>query len=91
MVTPAGNSPRFPDPRDLRLAIVDEPNGIRIRVGFLSPALSSITIDVRLLLAVEVDSWPATTDFPSRVPFGHPDCLLYFRSAQMVSLHFTLV
>ncbi|GJQ73347.1 hypothetical protein Trydic_g13716 [Trypoxylus dichotomus] len=77
-----GNSPRYPDPRDLRLAIVDEPGGIRLRIEFLSPVLANISINVRLLVAVGVDSWPGSTDFPFRVPLGHSDCLLYYTAAQ---------
>ncbi|XP_060523408.1 uncharacterized protein LOC132700218 isoform X2 [Cylas formicarius] len=79
---PGGNVPRFPDTRDFRLAIVDEPNGIKMRVEFLSPALSDIALTVRILVAVGVDAWPSTSDFPSRIPLGHPDCLLYYKSAQ---------
>ncbi|XP_008197316.2 uncharacterized protein LOC103314106 [Tribolium castaneum] len=79
---PSGNVPRFPDPRDFRLAIVDEPGGARIKVEFLSPALANITIDVRILIGIGVDSWPSTTDFPSRVTLGHTDCLLYHQAAQ---------
>ncbi|XP_044252491.1 uncharacterized protein LOC123003653 [Tribolium madens] len=79
---PSGNVPRFPDPRDFRLAIVDEPGGARIKVEFLSPALANITIDVRILIGIGVDSWPSTTNFPSRVTLGHTDCLLYHQAAQ---------
>ncbi|KAF2878692.1 hypothetical protein ILUMI_27479 [Ignelater luminosus] len=78
----AGNTPRFPDPRDFKLAIVDEPSGIRLRVGFLSPALATITIEVRLLVAVGLDVWPSSTNFPFRVPLGHADCVLYHKAAQ---------
>lgn len=77
--------PRFPDPRDFRLAIVDEPNGIKLKVEFLSPALSNICIKVRLLVAIGVDAWPSSTDFPTRIPLGHADCLLYQKAAQTVS------
>lgn len=80
----AGNTPRFPDPRDFKLAIVDEPSGIRLRVGFLSPALATITIEVRLLVAVGLDVWPSSTNFPFRVPLGHADCVLYHKAAQTV-------
>lgn len=78
-----GSTPRFPDPRDFRLAIVDEPGGIRIRLEFLSPALSSTSMNVRLLIGIESDAWPASTDFPGRVPLGHPDSLLYNEAGQM--------
>lgn len=81
-----GNVPRFPDPRDFRLAIIDEPNGIRLRVEFFSPALSNINIDVRLLVAIGLDAWPSSTDFPSRISFGHSDCLLYHQAAQTVRI-----
>ncbi|XP_018566173.1 uncharacterized protein LOC108907125 isoform X2 [Anoplophora glabripennis] len=78
---PGGNVPRFPDPRDFRLAIVDEPGGIRLRVEFLSPALSNISLDVRILVAIGVDAWPSSTDFPSRISLGHSDCLLYHQAS----------
>lgn len=84
-----GNVPRFPDPRDFRLAIVDEPNGIRLKVDFLSPALSNITIDVRILVAIGINAWPSSTDFPSRISLGHSDCLLYHQAAQTVGDHKT--
>lgn len=77
--------PKFPDPRDFRLAIVDEPTGIRLRVEFLSPTLSNIIIEVRILVAIAIDAWPATTDFPMRISLGHSDCLLYHEAAQTVS------
>ncbi|XP_072376535.1 uncharacterized protein [Diabrotica undecimpunctata] len=79
---PGGNIPRFPDPRDFRLAIVDEPSGIRLKIEFLSPALSNITIDVTILVGVGVDSWPSSTDFPSRISLGHSDCLLYHQATE---------
>ncbi|XP_050311537.1 uncharacterized protein LOC126747086 [Anthonomus grandis grandis] len=79
---PGGNVPRFPDTRDFRLAIVDEPNGIKLKVEFLSPALSNVSVRVTILLAIGVDSWPSTTDFPGRVPLGHSDCLLNYQAAQ---------
>lgn len=74
--------PRFPDPRDFRLAIVDEPQGILIKIEFLSPALNSVSVRVRLMLGIGLDFWPSTTDFPARVPLGHSDCLLYYKAAQ---------
>ncbi|KAJ3645638.1 hypothetical protein Zmor_023279 [Zophobas morio] len=79
---PGGNVPRFPDPRDFRLAIVDEPGGARLKVEFLSPALSNVCVDVRILVGIGVESWPSTTDFPARVTLGHTDCLLYHQAAQ---------
>lgn len=81
-----GNVPRFPDPRDFKIAIVDEPDGIKLRVEFLSPALAHVCVDVRILVAIGVDSWPSTTDFPNRIPLGHVDCLLYHKAAQTVRL-----
>ncbi|XP_056631150.1 uncharacterized protein LOC130441471 [Diorhabda sublineata] len=79
---PGGNVPRFPDPRDFRLAIVDEPSGIRLKIEFLSPALSNISIDVTILVAIGVDTWSASTDFPGRIALGHSDCLLYHQAAE---------
>lgn len=78
--------PRFPDTRDFRLAIVDEPNGIKLKVEFLSPALAAISVKVSILVAVGVDAWPASTDYPSRIPLGHSDCLLHYQSAQTVCI-----
>lgn len=81
-----GNVPRFPDPRDFRIAIVDEPDGIRLRIEFLSPALSNICIYVRLLVSIGLDFWPSSSNFPARVPLGHVDFLLYQKAAQTVIL-----
>lgn len=81
----AANNLRFPDPRDFRLAIVDEPAGVRLRVGFLSPSLDGKDVEVRLLVAIGVDAWPHTTNYPGRVPLGHAECLLFHRTAEMVS------
>lgn len=79
---PGGYVPRFPDPRDFRLAIVDEPPGILIKIEFLSPALNSVCVRVRLLLGIGLDFWPCSTDFPARIPLGHPDCFLFYKAAQ---------
>lgn len=81
-----GNVPRFPDPRDFRLAIVDEPDGICLKLEFLSPALSNININVRILVGIGLSSWSSLTDFPGRVPLSHTDCLLYHQAAQTVSI-----
>ncbi|RZC36928.1 uncharacterized protein BDFB_006066 [Asbolus verrucosus] len=79
---PGGNVPRFPDPRDFRLAIVDEPGGARLKIEFLSPTLSNFSIDVRILIGIGIDSWPSSTNFPARITLGHTDCLLYHQAAQ---------
>lgn len=86
IINVGGSSPQFPDPRDFRLAIVDEPDGIRIRVEFLSPALANISMNIRLLVGIGVDFWPTSTDFPFRVSLGHSDCLLYHIAAKTVRL-----
>lgn len=83
---PGGNVPRFPDPRDFRLAIIDEPGGIRLKLEFLSPALSNININVRILTGIGLNFWPSSTDFPWRVSLSHTDCLLYHQAAQTVSI-----
>lgn len=88
---PGGKVPRFPDVRDFRLAIVDEPGGARLKVEFLSPALSHITIDVRILVAIGIEAWPSSTDFPFRVSLGHTDCLLYQQAAQTVRYYFYMM
>lgn len=82
---PVVNVERFPEPRDFRLAIVDEPSGVRLRVGFLSPSLAGTDIEVHLLLGIGLDLWPRTSSFPSRIPLEHPECLLYYQAAQTVS------
>lgn len=87
----AGNVPRFPDPRDFRLAIVDEPDGIKLRVEFLSPALAHCSINVQIFVVVGVDAWPSSTNFPARIPLGHTDCLLYHHAAETVSVHIIII
>lgn len=78
------NSERYPEPRDFRLAIVDEPEGVRLRIGFLSPSMAGNDIEVHLLLAIGFENWPRTTNFPNRIPLEHPECLLDYKAAQTV-------
>ncbi|XP_068082185.1 uncharacterized protein [Anabrus simplex] len=78
------NQSRFPDPRDFRIAIVEGAPEVRLRVGFLSPALAmpQEDVEVRLILAVGFKGWPQASDFPARIPLGHLDCLLFQQAAQ---------
>ncbi|KAL3274252.1 hypothetical protein HHI36_015662 [Cryptolaemus montrouzieri] len=78
---PGGSMPRFPDPRDFRIAIVDEPEGIRLKIEFLSPAFANTCLNIRLLVAVGVDAWPSSSKFPHRISMAHCDCLLYHKAA----------
>lgn len=77
---------RFPEPRDFRLAIVDEPSGVKLRIGFLSPTLAGNDIEVHLILAVGFEQWPRTSNFPNRIPLEHPECLLMYQAAETVSI-----
>ncbi|KAJ9582794.1 hypothetical protein L9F63_022864, partial [Diploptera punctata] len=79
------NQSRFPDPRDFRIAIVESAPEVRLRIGFLSPALAgsrSEDVEVKLILGVGFSGWPETSDFPARAPLGHIDCLLFQKAAQ---------
>jgi hypothetical protein len=81
------NQSRFPDPRDFRIAIVEGAPEVRLRIGFLSPALAGSRaedVEVTLLLAVSCVGWPQSSDFPARAPLGHIDCLLFQKAAQTV-------
>lgn len=77
---------QFPDPSEFRIAIVDEPQGILLRLEFLSGKFANTCLDVKLLVAIGIDAWPSSSDFPERVPLVHPDCLLYNMAAETVSL-----
>ncbi|KAK9885290.1 hypothetical protein WA026_010784 [Henosepilachna vigintioctopunctata] len=79
---PGGSVPRFPDPRDFRIAIVDEPEGIRLKIEFLSPAFANTCLNVRLLVAIGINAWPKSSNFPDRIPLVHSDCLLYHIAAE---------
>ncbi|XP_045478436.1 uncharacterized protein LOC123683435 isoform X2 [Harmonia axyridis] len=79
---PGGKDLGFPDPSNFRIAIVDEPQGIILRLEFLSPAYDNICLDIRLLIAIGVDAWPSSTSYPGRIPLIHPDCLLYHMAAE---------
>ncbi|XP_069700714.1 uncharacterized protein [Periplaneta americana] len=79
------NQSRFPDPRDFRIAIVEGAPEVRLRIGFLSPALAGSRaedVEVKLILGVGCAGWPQSSDFPGRAPLGHIDCLLFQKAAQ---------
>jgi hypothetical protein len=81
------NQSRFPDPRDFRIAIVEGAPEVRLRIGFLSPALAGSRaedVEVKLFLGVGCSGWPQSSDFPARAPLGHIDCLLFQKAAQTV-------
>jgi len=81
------NQSRFPDPRDFRIAIVEGAPEVRLRIGFLSPALAGSgkeDVEVKLILGVGCVGWPQSSDFPARTPLGHVDCLLFQKAAQAV-------
>ncbi|KAI5753092.1 hypothetical protein M8J77_023393 [Diaphorina citri] len=73
---------KFPDPKDFRIAIVESTNCIHLRIGFLPnyeilPETVDAEVDVTLILAIEFQGWPRTTDFPSRIPLSHIDALFF--------------
>ncbi|XP_044758714.1 uncharacterized protein LOC123316608 isoform X2 [Coccinella septempunctata] len=77
-----GTEVGFPNPSDFRIAIVDDPQGILLRLEFLSAIFDNICLDIRLLIAIGVDAWPSSSDFPRRIHLVHPDCLLYHMAAE---------
>nr|XP_022917087.1 uncharacterized protein LOC111426687 isoform X2 [Onthophagus taurus]XP_022917088.1 uncharacterized protein LOC111426687 isoform X2 [Onthophagus taurus] len=77
-----GSEKNFPHTKDFRIAIVDEPEGIRIHLEFLSPILNNQILDIRVLVGINLDFWPKKSDFPLRVSLAHTDCLLYHLSAK---------
>lgn len=80
---------KFPDPKDFRIAIVESTNCIHLRIGFLPnyeilPETVDAEVDVTLILAIEFQGWPRTTDFPSRIPLSHIDALFFQNMATTV-------
>lgn len=85
MFAASNEKDRYPDPRDFRLAVVEEPTGIRLRIGFLSPALDrNGDVEVYLILGIAFEGWPLSSDFPHRIELTHPDFLVYYNTAQTV-------
>jgi len=78
-------SSKFPDPRDLRIAVVEDAQCIKLRI---SGPKTYGDIAVVLLPAIEFSGWPKYTDVLSRIPLTHPDILIHQQATTMVSVHF---
>lgn len=74
-------SSKFPDPRDLRIAVVEDAQCVRLRV---SVPKTTGDIAVVLMPAIEFSGWPKHTDILSRIPVTHPDVLIHQQAATMV-------
>ncbi|KAF0759952.1 Mab-21 domain-containing protein [Aphis craccivora] len=70
-------SSKFPDPRDLRIAVVEDAQCVKLRI---SGPKTSGDIAVVLLPAIEFSGWPKYTDILSRIPLTHPDILIHQRA-----------
>ncbi|XP_050053254.1 uncharacterized protein LOC114126372 isoform X1 [Aphis gossypii] len=73
-------SSKFPDPRDLRIAVVEDAQCVKLRI---SGPKTSGDISVVLLPAIEFSGWPKYTDILSRIPLTHPDILIHQRATTM--------
>uniref|UniRef100_A0A8D8VYG2 Mab-21-like HhH/H2TH-like domain-containing protein n=1 Tax=Cacopsylla melanoneura TaxID=428564 RepID=A0A8D8VYG2_9HEMI len=77
-----GDKIKFPDPKDFKIAIVESTNCIHLKIGFLPdypvlPETEDAEVDVTLILAIEFQGWPQTTNFPARIPLSHIDALYF--------------
>lgn len=75
-------SSKFPDPRDLRISVVEDAQCVRLRI---SGPKTSGDIAVVLLPTIEFSGWPKYTDILSRIPLTHPDILIHQQATTMVS------
>ncbi|XP_060862312.1 uncharacterized protein LOC132939253 isoform X1 [Metopolophium dirhodum] len=73
-------SSKFPDPRDLRIAVVEDAQCVKLRI---SGPKTSGDIAVVLLPAIEFSGWPKYTDVLSRIPLTHPDILIHQQATTM--------
>ncbi|XP_058794582.1 uncharacterized protein LOC131666180 isoform X2 [Phymastichus coffea] len=65
---------------DHRVVIVEDENGILLKIGLNGS--KSQDIQVRLLIGLSINSWPNCVDYPNRVPLHHCDALLHYTAAQ---------
>ncbi|XP_053995248.1 uncharacterized protein LOC128885291 [Hylaeus anthracinus] len=77
---PATSSGPLPEPRDHRVALIEDAGGILLRIGL--DGFKAREAEVRLLIGIGVSSWPSMTDYPRRVPLHHCDALLHYTAAQ---------
>ncbi|XP_078032672.1 uncharacterized protein LOC144467656 [Augochlora pura] len=69
-----------PEPRDHRVALIEDSGGILLRIAL--DECKSREVEVRLLIGVGLSSWPSSADYPRRVPLYHCDALLHYTAAQ---------
>lgn len=72
-----------PKPRDFSIKVTTEGSGVRIviHVPPTKDAPQGKRVKVDLTLALGFDGWPQQSNFPSRVPHGHIDCLHFYNAA----------
>ncbi|XP_026672873.1 uncharacterized protein LOC108629099 [Ceratina calcarata] len=70
----------LPEPRNYRVAMIEDAGGILLRIGL--DGFKSCEAEVRLLIGVGVSSWPSLADYPQRIPLYHCDALLHYTAAQ---------
>ncbi|XP_048509592.1 uncharacterized protein LOC105689999 [Athalia rosae] len=77
---PAYSDAILPEPRDHRVALVEDATGILLRIGLSGS--KNREAEVRLLIGVAVPSWSILADYPRRIPLHHCDALLHLTAAQ---------
>ncbi|XP_046467863.1 uncharacterized protein [Neodiprion pinetum] len=77
---PAHEEAVLPEPRDHRVALVEDAAGILLRIGI--GGSKNREAEVRLSIGLGVSSWSSLADYPRRVPLHHCDALLHLTAAQ---------
>ncbi|XP_068980937.1 uncharacterized protein [Bombus flavifrons] len=70
----------LPEPRNHRVALIEDSGGILLRIGL--DKFKAREVEVRLLIGIGVSSWPTLADYPQRIPLYHCDALLHYTAAQ---------
>lgn len=65
-----------------RVAMIEDSEGILVRIGV--DGVKRGEVEVRLLIGIGLSSWPASADYPQRIPLYHCDALLHYTAAQSV-------
>ncbi|XP_034950703.1 uncharacterized protein, partial [Chelonus insularis] len=77
---PAAAEKDLPQPRDHRIALVEDASGILLKISLAGN--NTKDIEVRLLVGAGVSSWSSLADYPRRIPLHHCDALLHYTAAQ---------
>ncbi|XP_076625427.1 uncharacterized protein LOC143343923 isoform X1 [Colletes latitarsis] len=77
---PAASNGPLPEPRDHRVALIEDAGGILLRIGL--DGCKTREAEVRLLIGIGVSCWPSLSDYPRRVPLHHCDAILHYTAAQ---------